>query len=110
MVQISEITQRLLRFISGNSDETIPIEMQNFIKESSNHKSGGDYSVSRHTLKQWMLWRQEMKNESLLKSVEQNCGLNMKELGYIKLHNISQVQQINKHPSITNSCLQIPCL
>ena len=97
-------------FLRGSYDETIPNEMQNFIKEFSNHRSNGAYLVSRNTSEQWLLWRKQMKNESLLESVEQNCGLNMKELGYIKLHNISQVQQINKHPSITNSCLQLPCL
>ena len=108
MDYVPDTTKDLWKFIKGG--KKIPIRMKKFIEKYSFQNTEGEFSIGRESSKQWDLWRKQIKDQWLLSTIEQNCETNMKELGYFKLHNISQVRQVNKYPSVTDSCSQLPCL
>ena len=105
-----ELTTKLWKFLKGNPEEKVPDDLMKFIQKRSSKNTKGHFSVGRNSLKQSMSWRKEFNNQVLLSNIEQNCQNYMKELGYMKLHSITQVKQIKEYPSVTESCSQIPCL
>ena len=95
--------RNLWNFILDTTNEEIPFEVQKWLERKPSKR---EYDPSNH----WKLWRQDMTEDDFLATIEDQCGLNMKQLGYFKLHNISRVKQYEQYPSVTDSCLKLPCL